>query len=501
MRCVAVLFGALALGLGGAGCTRHVLAPADGAPGDAAADHPIPDSRPPPDGPAADAGKPHEWLFTAIGPEINASAVAVGADGSVHVAGSFGAHALFGDIAKTAAGGADMFVAKLSADGELLWLATASASAGAASYASASALSLAVDTDGSLYLAGSFHGDIAFGSKAGPIVLHGPANSGAGFLARLAADGTHFPWAIAVSGSQWGARVSGVAARGGALFVTGRFGGKLALGAATLATGRDGDAFVARIATDGQPVWATATSGWWGHGAGGDAIAVDGAGDSWIVGRFDYETTFGPVTLPTSKSGQFVAKVSATTHAFVWAVSIWGGIEAHPSDTSCECGIVLDASGHARVTGWFEELCNFDTINLITGRKGSAYVAELSPAGSFLGVFHANGPAAGDRMTASGVAIDHRGEVLFAGHLQPMTPIGASSPTELYVAAPATPGQVTKLASATGKLSGGGTPVAADSAGNLYVAGSIYGDASFGAKKVTVTTGSEVMFVWKLALP
>ncbi len=103
------------------------------------------------------------------------------ADGASYLVGNYNASIAPGGQSHTSAGGTDIFVVKVSADGEILWSRSFGSSANEQVDAAA------IDQDGHLVIAGSTTGDtLDFGG--GAIIRAGTREI---FLAKLDADGAH----------------------------------------------------------------------------------------------------------------------------------------------------------------------------------------------------------------------------------------------------------------------------------------------------------------------
>lgn len=175
----------------------------------------------------------------------------------------------------------DMFVAVLDRDGRHVW----SRSFGGAR--SDEANGVFVDADDNVLFTGAFSVDIDFGGgrMAGPY-------SGGVFAAKLDRDGRHV-WSHSLGAGAGDRAYSGgyaVAARDGAVFLTGTFHDRLELGSASISALNDffgnlgSDAFMLRIDEAGRPKWAR------GFGGAsidlGVAVAVDRKGDAVFAGWY-----------------------------------------------------------------------------------------------------------------------------------------------------------------------------------------------------------------------
>ncbi|RYU93969.1 SBBP repeat-containing protein [Emticicia agri] len=101
------------------------------------------------------------WVQSAGGAG-NDSGSGIGIDGSgnIYLIGSYTGTATFGNTQTTSNGNLDIFVAKYDNSGEFKWVK----SAGAADYDTGQ--SLAVESNGNVYVTGSYFGTITFGSQS-----------------------------------------------------------------------------------------------------------------------------------------------------------------------------------------------------------------------------------------------------------------------------------------------------------------------------------------------
>ena len=90
-----------------------------------------------------------------------ANAIKAAPDHSLYVGGQFSGTATFGNTTLTATGPFDIFVAKYTPTGSLLWIApTAQTGAGGGGNQAANGIDL--DADGNVYATGSFYGNATF---------------------------------------------------------------------------------------------------------------------------------------------------------------------------------------------------------------------------------------------------------------------------------------------------------------------------------------------------
>lgn len=117
-----------------------------------------------------------QWITHGIGSESSAHSITVDSTGQVYATGKFGQHPdvgmyyfpkamMFGRYLLRSAGTWDLFVAKLSPDGQFTGAISAGGNLGFTSYSEDCGKSIIVDRDGSAYITGHFVGkDVRFGS-------------------------------------------------------------------------------------------------------------------------------------------------------------------------------------------------------------------------------------------------------------------------------------------------------------------------------------------------
>lgn len=231
------------------------------------------------------------------------SAVAAMPDGTVYVTGTFQSHAVFGagepgETTLSTAGLDDVFVARFSPDGNVMWARSAGSDIGDV------ARDIAVAADGSLAVAGSFGSrSITFGRGEPTETVLTSAGLGDLFVARFESDGA-FTWARSAGGLT-NDHASGVAiAPDGTVLVSGVYSGAATFGAGTatqtVVNSEGSGLFVARYDHAGAFVWVRdGRGGPYGPGASGNdaySVAVGADGSVFLAGRIEYDVTFAPDT-------------------------------------------------------------------------------------------------------------------------------------------------------------------------------------------------------------
>jgi hypothetical protein len=232
----------------------------------------------------------------------------------------------------------------------------------------------------------------------------------------------------------------------------------------------------------------------------GNAIAVDGNGNAYVAGlasSIDFPTV-DPIQGAHSPSGSsacaYVTKFNADGSALVYSTYLGGG-----SLISLADAIAVDSDGNAYVTGYTES-ADFPTVSAFQGSKpgyGAAFVSKLSPAGdALLYSTYLGGSDAPTKLGGAGagstqgyaIAADTGGNAYVTGNtlatnfplvhpFQGSNGSGFTGFVSKFDAAGSTLVYSTYLGGsgidiATGiAVDGSGHAIAADAAGNIYVAG------------------------------
>jgi hypothetical protein len=208
---------------------------------------------------------------------------AVTTDGAAVLAGSFEGTVDFGGGPMQAAGGTDVFLAKLGPHGNHLWSRRFGSRDGMTQEIDA----VALDAGDGIYAVGSFDGSLDFGGD----VLTAKGDTGAdAFVVRLDGSGNHvFSKRFGDDANQYAMGVA-VDPSGGVVLV-GAFEGTVDFGGGALTSGGDLDGFVVKLDDQGGHVWSKRFGG-----AGAQyarAVTFDAAGHVVVVGDFEGTVDFG----------------------------------------------------------------------------------------------------------------------------------------------------------------------------------------------------------------
>jgi Beta-propeller repeat len=242
----------------------------------------------------------------------------------------------------------------------------------------------------------------------------------------------------------------------------------------------NGVAFVAKINAAGSALLYSTYLG----GTGGDnanAIAVDSAGNAYVVGdtvSTDFPSA-GPLQAANAGNGDaFVTKFNATGSALLYSTYLGG------SGLDSAAAIAVDSAGNAYVAGSTSSI-NFPTANPMqganaaTGGDTNAFVSKLNAAGNLLAYSTYLGGSTGDSGLA--IAVDGSGDAYVAGETRSVDFPTANAFQSLHAGPSGILNAFVTKFNAAGSallystfLGGGGDiahGIAVDSAGSAYVAG------------------------------
>ena len=341
--------------------------------------------------------------------------------------------------------------------------------------------SVAVDAAGNVYIVGHFNFTSDFDPGPGSYYLSS-AGSNDVFISKLDSTGT-FVWArrLGGPGEDFGFNVALDAA--GNIYTVGRFTGSVDFdpGAETynLTAAGEHDAFISKLDSAGNFVWARQLGGT-GDDVG-TGVALDADGNVYTTGFFNGAVDFdpGPGIYNLISAGDrdiFISKLDSEGH-FVWARQM-GGIS---SDSAA--GVDVDVAGNVYTVGQFIDTSDFDpgpgTCNLtaVGGLYSDVFVSKLDSAGNFVWAGQLGGDAVDDGRS---VAVDVVGNVYTTGDFR-WTADFDPGPGIYNLTAQGSDTFISKLDSAgdfvwarqVGGPSAGveGNDVGVDTAGNVYTTG------------------------------
>ncbi|MGP1308611.1 MAG: hypothetical protein ACTS27_00245 [Phycisphaerales bacterium] len=312
-----------------------------------------------------------------------ARGVAVDADGNAYMAGYFNGTADFAPgVTITSAGNADVFLAKYSPTGDLLWVVRAGGTA------FDSAEGMALDGGGGVFVVGRFQSTATFA----PGVTVTSNGSSDVFLAKFdAADGS-LEW-VRAAGSNGTDRGVGVGTdSAGAAYITGFFRNTIAFESTVLTALNNDDMYLAKYDADGALQWAQ-NAGTSLNFVQGLALDANADGDLAVSGYFGGtanfgDASFGPVTQLMS-AGSFDAFVATFDSDGALRCALRGGSGGFNADYGY--GVAINESGAVAACGEFSGSATFGDLPLSGGTQDAWFATIPAPMTDLMGDVNGDG--------------------------------------------------------------------------------------------------------------
>ena len=304
----------------------------------------------------------HLWSrkFGSFGQDT-AYGIAVDGSGNLVVTGTFIGPVDFGGTSlASVSDSADVFVAKYSPAGQLVWAKKFGNGSADTGYG------IAVDGAGNIAVVGSFTGSADFGG--GTLTSAGGTDI---VVFKLSASGTHL-WSRRFGNTGQDVGFALATDGGGNVFVTGYFQGEADFGGGLLSGEGSLDTFVAKFSSGGSHQWSYALGGT--NADEGFGIATDASGNVLIVGAFQGSADFGSGVL-TSVGGSW--DVVAIKYS-AGGTPLWSKRFGGPAD-DMGYAVVADASGNATFVGTFQSTADFGGASMTASGYNDVFVVNLAP--------------------------------------------------------------------------------------------------------------------------
>ena len=313
----------------------------------------------------------------------NGTKITTDADGNVYVTGVFSETGDFdpgeGELMLTSAGNLDIYIAKFTEDGDLVWAKNFEG----AEYEETNGIGL--DNEGNIYVSGYFYTPVDFDPSEEEFMMTS-AGAGDGFIVKLTNDG-RFIWAKRFGGTEFDLATGLKVMPDGDTYITGNFRGTADLdpsGAVfnlSVAEGSDG-IFVLHLDKDGAMVNAAKA---------GEAVnsifvgppAIDSTGAIYISGYFGGQAHF------TTVAGDIFMDVTNFYNAFVAKLSPDGfPVWARPLQSdmlSLSYAVALNSYDEPVVMGYFNGTLTLDEVTLTEANASDSecFIAKLNTNGLF----------------------------------------------------------------------------------------------------------------------
>jgi len=274
-------------------------------------------------------------------------------------------------------------------------------------------------------------------------------------------------------------------------YITGYFQGTIDFGGGDVTSAGSNDIFVLKLNSSGTFQWVSTFGGT--SSDGGEDITVDSSGNSYITGYFQATVDFGAGNVTSAGSNDiFVLKLNSSG-TFQW-VNTYGG-----ASSDIGYGITIDSSGNSYITGYFKATVDFGAGNVTSAGSDDIFVLKLNSSGTFQWV-STFGDTSFD--VGRGIAVDSSGNSYITGYFGGTVDFGGGDVTsaggyDIFVLKLNSSGTFQWVSTFGGTSFDFGQGITIDSSGNSYITGYFGGTVDFGAGNVT-SAGSDDIFVLKL---
>jgi hypothetical protein len=334
------------------------------------------------------------WIksFGSFGQDIGRE-IRVDAFGNVYTTGGFEGSVDFdpgtGNASFTAVGSSDIYVHKLDSIGNFLWVKVFGSSG------FENPTTMCIDPLGNVYTAGYFQVTVDFDPGIGTMI-HTSRGGSDIFIQKMDASG-NFIWAKTFGDTDSESALSMTLDAFGDVHIAGYFSGMVdfdpGAGTTILSSAGNTDAFVQKMDTSGNFLWARAFGGPDYDRCTG--IGVDAWGNIYTGGTFQQTADLHPGTAvlnftATGATDNYVQKIDASGN-FLWVKTFGNWDGEHVYDNH------VDATGNVYTTGYFYGTLDFDpgvgVTNLTSVGIRNNYVQKLDSSGSFVWAVASRGGA------------------------------------------------------------------------------------------------------------
>jgi hypothetical protein len=344
------------------------------------------------------------WVFQAGGSRHDKiRAVTVDKAGNTFSTGEFTEDAVFGEHSVKSAGGLDFVLAKLDAQGGLVWVVSAGGAKTDRWYA------VAVSEDGSVYVTGHFESETI---RFGETTLHNRGQYDV-FIVKYSAHGA-VVWARSAGGSAYDFGHGLAVTSSGKVLVSGSVRGEGDFGADQPVPSGNIGPFVAAYSPAGDLEWLRCMTG---RGSGsGHELAVNGQGRVFLGGYFSGTAELGGHALAAGRRDLFAACLSQAGDV-EWVFQGGGTSDGLVS------GIAADTQGGCYLSGMFKGTPRMVAQTWSSAGDNDLFLAKLDPKGHAVWSFRAGGPGVDYGL---GVATDRHGNALLTGETTGDVTLGGS---------------------------------------------------------------------------
>lgn len=386
----------------------------------------------------------------------------------------------------TSVGYSDIFISKLSSNGDFVWAKALTISDAAPQEV---LFRGTVDSSGNIYITGFFYGTVDFDPGPERFFLSSSGDSDI-FICKMDSNG-NFVWAKSVGGDSDDLGLDISLDSAGNIYTTGYFESTADFDpgpkAFNLTSINGAGMFISKLDSSGNLVWAKAID----RSALGFGLSIfaNSQGDVYTAGLFKDTVDLDPglATFNLSSNGYtdiFISKLDSNGN-FSWAKSIGGNSYDWLHQIS------IDSAGDVYVTGYFEGTVDFDpgpeTFNRTSAGGDDIFISKLDSDGNFAWVEVMGGPSYD---SIHGQAMDSFGNIYITGSFRDtmdfdpgpgtfyLTSAGGGSALrggDVFVSKLKSNGDFTWALAMGSYLYDTGEDIRVDSSGNIYITGCFEG--------------------------
>lgn len=286
--------------------------------------------------------------------------------GNIFISGLYTYSCTFGGTTTlTGYGDKDGFLAKYDSNGNFIWARKLGSSG------RDEAKSIKCDAAGNVYICGMYKNSANFSGQ----IVSAPDNYWNAFLAKYSTNGSLL-W-VRTAGSSWDDVAWSLTTDNlGKVFITGEFNSTIKFGGLpTLYTSGSADVFIACYDPNGNAIWAKKAGGIGNDRARG--IGTDG-NNIFITGQFAKTATFGAFTKNAVDNSDIFMAALNNGGTFLWA-SAAGGVADAAEDLGYESGIAICAepSGNVYATGAMLNGATFGSTTLSAYTRTDVFITKI----------------------------------------------------------------------------------------------------------------------------
>jgi len=328
----------------------------------------------------------------------SANSVVLDGLGNICITGTFNGTVDFdpgpGTLMLNTAGGNDIYITKLDANGNLIWVKQIGGTENDNTNA------IATDASGNIYAVGNFTGAVDFDPGSGVFNLSSnPSYGQDAFILKLDPSG-NFVWAKDFAGGHGSAEnKSLIIDNAGNIFITGHFKslvdfdpgpGVFNMNTVTSISPVSNDIFIVKLDGGGNFIWAKQI-GTSDFDEIGNYITIDNIGNIYITGTYEGLTDFDPGPGVFNLTGLSMERIFVSKYDnngnFIWAVTLCRN-HYFSSSSYHNSAIDIDAAGYVYTTGEFTENSDFDPgpgvfiLNVTANNYPDMFVHKMSQSPS-----------------------------------------------------------------------------------------------------------------------